>query len=65
MLGYDYWFDEDCHHSEFIRRDTAACTRAADYLLHYQEEKPFFMSVGFINTHRKYPEAPISSIRIT
>ena len=34
MLGYDYWFDEDCHHSEFIRRDTAACTRAADYLLH-------------------------------
>ena len=24
MLGYDYWFDEDCHHSEFIRRDTAA-----------------------------------------
>lgn len=58
MLGYDYWFDEDCHHSEFIRRDTAASTHAADYLLNYQEDKPFFMSVGFINTHRRYPEAP-------
>lgn len=58
MLGYDYWFDEECHHSEFIRRDTAACSHAAEYLLNYKEEKPFFMSVGFINTHRKYPEAP-------
>lgn len=62
MLGYDYWFDEDCHHSEFIRRDTAACSHAAEYLLNYKEEKPFFMSVGFINTHRRYPEAPADYI---
>lgn len=58
MLGYDYYFDEDCFHGEFIRRDTAACEHAAKYLLNYKEDKPFFMSVGFINTHRGYPEAP-------
>ena len=58
MLGYDYWFDEDCHHSRFIQRDTAASSHAAEYLLSYKEDKPFFMSVGFINTHRRYPEAP-------
>ncbi len=56
MLGYEHVFDKDCHHSKFIERDTSASEEAAKYLINYDSEKPFFMSVGFINTHRGFPK---------
>lgn len=55
-LGYEYVFDKDCHHSKFIERDTSASEEAVKYILEYEDDKPFFMSVGFINTHRGFPK---------
>lgn len=56
MLGYEHVYDRDCHHSKFIERDTYACQEAAKYLLEYDKDKPFYMAVGFINTHRGFPK---------
>ncbi|MGN0421414.1 MAG: sulfatase [Lachnospiraceae bacterium] len=56
MIGYDYYYEADCQESDFMSRDTGACTHAAQYLKDYHENKPFFMSVGFIHTHREYPQ---------
>ena len=52
MLGYDYYYEADCDESDFMSRDNGACSHAADYLRNYHEDKPLFMSVGFIHTHR-------------
>lgn len=56
MIGYQYVYEADCDESDFMSRDKGACGHAAAYLREYREEKPFFLSVGFIHTHRRYPE---------
>lgn len=56
MIGYDYVYEANCDESDFMSRDLGACRHAAEYLDKYAGEKPFFMSVGFIHTHRKYPD---------
>lgn len=56
MIGYDYYYEADCPESDFMARDTGACVHAAKYIKEYWEDKPFFMSVGFIHTHRGYPK---------
>lgn len=55
MLGYEY-YETDCEEEDFMSRDSRTCSHAADYLRKYREDKPFFMSVGFIHTHRGYPK---------
>lgn len=57
MLGYDHWVADECD-KDFLTRDFTASTKAAEYLRNYKQDKPFFMAVGFINTHRGFPEAP-------
>lgn len=61
MLGYDSWFNEESI-IDLVQRDKDTCAGAADYLLNYHEDKPFFMSVGFMCTHRRYPEAPVEYV---
>ena len=56
MIGYDYYYEADCDESDFMSRDNGACYHAANYLREYHEDKPFFMSIGFIHTHRGYPK---------
>ena len=35
---------------------TGIASAAEEFLREYKEDKPFFLSVGFIRTHRKFPE---------
>lgn len=56
MIGYDYAYEADCQEDDFMSRDMGACNHAAEYLKNYDGNKPFFMSVGFIHTHRAYPK---------
>ncbi|NBI92481.1 hypothetical protein D3Z45_18375 [Lachnospiraceae bacterium] len=56
MIGYDEVYEADCEESDFMGRDKGACGHASDFLKTYKGDKPFFLSVGFIHTHRAYPE---------
>lgn len=55
-IGYEYRYEYECGLFEFTRRDRMASARAAEYLRNYKGDRPFFMSVGFMNTHRPFPE---------
>ena len=56
MIGYDYVYEADCDESDFMGRDLGASGHAARYLKEYKEDKPFFLAVGLIHTHRAYPD---------
>jgi len=57
LLGYDRYLDEpwapwaDC----FVKWNELYAERAAEYILHADRDKPFFLSCGFSLTHRMGP----------
>lgn len=57
MIGYDQVLPLASNRAEDV---TPA---AVDWLLHEAPHEPFFLAVGFFETHREYPSAPDASSR--
>ena len=57
MIGYDQVLPVASNRAEHV---TPA---AVDWLLHGAPQEPFFLAVGFFETHREYPSAPKASSR--
>lgn len=54
-LGYTFNFNDDNPHGRYgkpTEADLWNCKRAAAFIATYQEEQPFFLSVGLYHTHR-------------
>lgn len=61
MLGYEKVLHTEAYHQEegfhFTVSDRASARQAADFLRQRTDERPFFLSVGFVHTNRHYPPA--------
>lgn len=58
-LGYEKVFISPSR-KDFDEFDSYAADRATEFLKGYDGKNPFFLSVGFLNTHRPFPDVDCS-----